>query len=76
MHRAGKHDAAAKLLADQSGLRARLARALVEHARGRRAEAGQALAQAGGEPTAERPWDERLELDLLKPSPARAPAGK
>jgi hypothetical protein len=83
LHRAGQHDEAMKLLADQSGLRARLVRALAEQARGRPAEAAQALAQAGA-PGASLPWEDRLELDLLrreaqallKAPPAQAPAGK
>jgi hypothetical protein len=83
LHRAGKHDGAVKLLADQSGPRAQLVRALAEQARGRPAEAARALAQAAGGQAAQLPWDERLELDLLKreaeaqqkPPPARAPPG-
>jgi dipeptidyl aminopeptidase/acylaminoacyl peptidase len=66
LHRAGKHDDAVKLLADGSGPRAHLVRALAERARGSPAEAAKALAQAAGAPAARLPWDERLELDLLK----------
>jgi hypothetical protein len=84
LHRADKHDDAVKLLADQSGPRAHLVRALAEHARGRHTEAVRALAQAASAPATKMSWDERLELDvlrreaeaLLKPPPARAPAGK
>ncbi len=84
LHRAGKHDDAVKLLADQSGPRAQLVRALAEQARDHPAEATQALAQAGRSVEAQLPWDERLELDLLrreaeallKPPPAQAPPGK
>jgi hypothetical protein len=84
LHRAGKHDDAVKLLADQSGPRAQLVRALAEQARERHAEAARALAQAAGAPTARLPWEERLELDLLKreaetlrkPTPARDPPNK
>jgi hypothetical protein len=84
LHRAGKHEDAVRLLADQPGPRAQLVRALAERASGHAAEAEQALARAAGAPTAELPWDERLELEvlkreaevLLKPPPARTPAGK
>jgi hypothetical protein len=81
LHRAGRHDDAVKLLADQSGPRAQLVRALAEQARGRPAEAARALARAVGAQAVEMPWDERLELDVLKreaeamlKSPDRAPA--
>jgi hypothetical protein len=71
-----------KLLAGQSGPRALLVRALAEQARGRPAEAAQAIAQAVGAAAAGLPWDERLERDLLrreaeaprKPLPGQAPA--
>jgi hypothetical protein len=84
LHRAGKRDDAVKLLAQQSGPRAQLVRALAEQARGRPAEAARALAQAAGAPAEKLPWDERLELEvlkreaeaLLKPPPARGPAGR
>jgi tRNA A-37 threonylcarbamoyl transferase component Bud32 len=66
LHRAGKHDDAVKRLAGQSGLRTQLVRALIERARGRATEAAHALAEAAGAPAARLPWDERLELDLLK----------
>jgi WD40 repeat protein len=66
LHRAGQHEAAVKLLADKSGQRALLVRALAEQTRGRRTEAAQALAQAVRAGVAGLPWDERLELDLLK----------
>jgi hypothetical protein len=66
LHRAGKHDDAVKLLADQPSPRAQLVRALAEHARGRTAEARQALEQAARAPDARLPWDARIELDLLK----------
>jgi WD40 repeat protein len=66
LHRAGRHGDAVKLLADQSGPRAPVVRALAERARGRPAEAAQALTQAAGGPAVQLPWDERLELDLLK----------
>jgi hypothetical protein len=64
--RAGKHDGAVRLLADQSGPRALLVCALAEQSRGRRAEAAQALAQAANAPAAQLPWDERLEPEVLK----------
>jgi eukaryotic-like serine/threonine-protein kinase len=81
LHRAGKHEDAVKLLADQTSPRAHLVRALAEHARGRSIEAAQALTQAAGIPAADLPWDERLELELLKrdaerlikSAPARVP---
>jgi WD40 repeat protein len=83
LHRAGKHDEAVKLLADQSSPRAQLVRALAERARGRPAEAAQALAKVAA-PDTLLPWEERLELDLLrreaeallKAPPGQAPAGK
>jgi hypothetical protein len=65
-HRAGKHDDAVKLLADQSGVRALLVRALAEQARGRPAEAARALAQAARAAAASLPWDERLEREVLR----------
>jgi WD40 repeat protein len=66
LHRAGKHDDAVKLLADQPGPRAHVVCALAEQARGHRAEAAAALAQAAGAPAVVLPWDDRLELELLK----------
>jgi hypothetical protein len=66
LHRAGLHDAAVKLLADQSSPRALLVRAVAEKARGRPAAAAQALAQATRATAAGLPWDERLERDLLR----------
>jgi hypothetical protein len=82
LHRAGKHDEAVKLLADQSGPRAQLVRALAEQARGRTAEAAQALAKVAA-PGGQLPWEDRLELDLLrreaeallKAPPTKAPDG-
>jgi WD40 repeat protein len=65
LHRAGRHDDAVKLLAGQSGPRALLVRALAEQARGRPAEAAQALAQAAPA-AAGLPWDERLEREVLR----------
>jgi hypothetical protein len=66
LHRAGKHDDAVKLLADQSGQRAQLIRALAEQARGSTGKAAQALARAVRMPATELRWDEHLELELLK----------
>jgi WD40 repeat protein len=83
LHRAGKHDDALKLLADQPGVRALLVRALAEQACGRPAEAARALDQAAGTAAAPLSWDERLERDLLRreaealyrPPPGKAPTG-
>jgi CTP:molybdopterin cytidylyltransferase MocA len=55
-----------KLLADQPDRRTQLVRALDEQARGRPAEAAQALAQAAAAPPAQLAWDEFPELDVLK----------
>jgi WD40 repeat protein/serine/threonine protein kinase len=66
LHRAGQHAAAVKQLANQSGPRALLVRALAEQARGHTAQAAQALNQAGFASAVPRPWEERLELEVLR----------
>jgi hypothetical protein len=76
--RAGRHDAAAKLLGPVQEAPGLLYLALAEHGRGRPAAAKQALQravrwlEAPSQDDPERtnhariPWDERLEVDLLR----------